>query len=71
MAYRDELDTIIGRKNNDGTISLIYSGDGEAVTRINEDVYPVGSALSARYEHPRGIVLTREDAIKLGIEIES
>ena len=32
--------------------------------------YPVGSELSARYEHPEGITLRPHDAEKLGIEIE-
>jgi hypothetical protein len=34
-------------------------------------VYPIGSALSARYEHPEGIILTPHDAEALGIEIQN
>jgi len=37
---------------------------------LDEDVYPVNSDWGARYEHPRGIVLSLEDADRLGIEIE-
>ncbi len=48
----------------------IFHESGEVVTRIDANVYPVGSDLSARYEHPEGIVLTVEDAEKLGIEVE-
>ena len=62
---------IFGRIRDDGNIDILYASDGAPVTRIDADVYPVESTLSARYEHPRGIVLTREDAESLGIEIES
>lgn len=48
----------------------ILHESGEMVTRIDANVYPVGSNCSARYEHPEGIVLTVEDAEKLGIEVE-
>jgi hypothetical protein len=57
------------RINDDGN-AIILEDDGSIVTRIDANVYPVGSDLSARYEHPEGIVLTVEDAEKLGIEVE-
>ena len=60
---------IFGRINNDGNVDVLTATDGEPVTRIDADVYPVGSNLSARYEHPTGITLTREDAVKIGVEI--
>jgi len=59
-----------GRINADGDVDLLHTSTGEAVTRLDADVYPVGSSLSARYEHPQGIVLTRADAMRVGIEIE-
>ena len=48
----------------------IFHESGDAVTRIDANVYPVGSNCSARYEHPEGIVLTIADAEKIGIEKE-
>jgi hypothetical protein len=57
------------RINDDGNAIILHES-GEMVTRIDANVYPVGSDLSARYEHPEGIVLTIADAEKLGIEVE-
>lgn len=57
------------RINDDGNAIILHES-GEMVTRIDANVYPVGSDLSARYEHPEGIVLTVEDAERLGIEKE-
>lgn len=68
--YRDSNDVIFGRQNNDGNVELFYEADGAQVTRLDENIYPVDSDLSARYEHPKGIVITLEDSNKLGIEIE-
>ena len=52
-----------------GTAAIFYD-DGRRVTRIDANVYPVGSSLSARYEHPEGITLSIADARKLGIPKE-
>ncbi len=71
MHYRDEIDEIFGRLNDDGNVMLLYVEDGSDVCQLDENVYPVGSDLSARYNHAEGIVLAPEDAEKLGIEIES
>ena len=57
------------RTDTDGN-AVILNDNGTAVTRIDADVYPVGSDLSARYGHPEGIVLTVADAQKIGIEAE-
>lgn len=57
------------RTNTNGN-AVVLNDDGTAVTRIDADVYPVGSNLSARYEHAEGVVLTVEDAEKIGIEAE-
>jgi len=70
MRYRDEIDNIFYRINEEGIADILYASDGMAVTRLDEDVYPVGSDLSARYEHADGIVLTIEDAEKIGIRGE-
>lgn len=59
-----------GRLNNDGSVSVLYEASGEPVTRLDHTVYPVGSLLSARYEHARGIVLTEQDARKIGLDID-
>ena len=62
---------IFGRKYRDEAGISILHEDGEPVTRIpGAAVYPVGSFLSADWEHPEGIVLTHEDCLILGIEIE-
>jgi hypothetical protein len=55
------------RKNDYGDAVILRASDGSAATRINANVYPVMSGLSARYEHPGGIVLTIADAEKIGI----
>jgi len=69
--YSDEIGKIFYRLNGDGNAVILYASDGEPVTMLDENVYPVGgSPLSARYEHPAGIVLTVEDAEKIGITKE-
>lgn len=65
-------DEIFGRVTDSGDVSLHYSVDGGAVTRLDGVVgfYPVDADLSVQYEHATGIVLSRADAIRLGVEIE-
>jgi hypothetical protein len=70
MTYKNENGEIFGRIDENGNVVVLYAEDGSAVTSIDENVYPVDSSLSARYEHAEGLVLTREDADSLGIEIE-
>ena len=47
----------------------IFHTSGEMVARIYGEprIYPIGSPLSCEYEHPKGIILTIEDAEKIGI----
>lgn len=62
--------TVYARKTNKGY--LLISDDG-ILTRFKDGdpiVYPVGSNVSAHYEHPNGIILTLKDVKKCGIEIE-
>ena len=59
---------MFARKNVDGNYD-IFENDGSVVTKINANVYPVGSNFSARYEHADGIVLTADDVDKLNIQI--
>lgn len=61
---------IFGRVNAMGYVEVLHSKDGAPVTKLDANVWPVGSSLSASYEHPQGIVLEMDDAKKLGIEIE-
>ena len=68
--YRDDIDEMFYRINEDGNAVILYSADGSAVCRLDEDVYPIGSELSARYEHPEGIVLSVSDAKAIGIPEE-
>ena len=58
------------RINEDGN-AVIFNNDGDVVTRIDENVYPVDSVLSVRYEHAEGVVLTIEDAQSIGIYEEN
>lgn len=67
-----KLDETFGRINDDGNVCVLDAESGEAVTRIEDaaGLYPVGSDLGCKYEHPRGIVITQADAARFGIEIE-
>ena len=62
------------RVNDAGNADIFHSSGEIAVRFLPEEthktVYPVGSGLSARYEHPNGIVLTVADAESLGIKEE-
>lgn len=60
---------LYGRMDLDGNVAL-EDANGELITRIDADVHPVGSNLSAREEHPDGITLSRSDAAKLGVVLE-
>lgn len=61
---------IFGRVTAEGNVAILVAETGEAVTRLDANVYPIGSDLSARYEHPAGIVLSADDAAKLGVVVE-
>ncbi|EIV3802018.1 hypothetical protein MAK22_001968 [Klebsiella aerogenes] len=65
-----QLSEVFGRVNSDGNVDLLDIETGEAVTRLDANLYPVNSQLSTRYEHAAGIVITLEDAEKTGINIE-
>ena len=60
---------LYGRMDLDGNVTL-EDENGSIVTRIDTDVQPVDSKLSARDEHPDGITLTRSDAAKLKVILE-
>ena len=70
MTYTDRYGTFFGRLDAEGNVVVLHVEDGLPTTRLDASVYPVGSELSARYEHPEGIVLSQKDAAALGIEIE-
>ena len=59
------------RTDTDGNAVILDREDGEVITRIDADVYPVWSGVSARYELPDGIVLTVTDAQSIGILSET
>jgi hypothetical protein len=52
--------------------AVIFNNDGSAATQIDANVYTIDSdgSKSVRYEHPEGIILTIEDAEKIGIKKE-
>ena len=62
--------TIFGRITENGNVAILDVEDGSAITRLDANLYPVGSSVSTRYEHPEGIVLSKDDAVKAGISIE-
>lgn len=66
------MDNIFYRFDEQENCRLFYRDSGEVVTRlyIGSDVYPVGSNLSACYEHPAGIVLDAADIRRLQIPDE-
>ena len=68
--YADKYGSFFGRYDDDGNVIVLHIKDGTEATELDASVYPVGSELSARYEHPEGITLRPHDAEKLGIEIE-
>jgi len=51
---------------------ILIAGDGVVTCFEPEDptVYPVGSSVSAHYDHPDGIVLSERDVKTCGIEFE-
>ena len=69
MTYSDKYGNFFGRMNNDGSVSVYHVEDGQPATRLDASVYPIQSDLSARYEHEE-ITLSKEDAARLGLEIE-
>lgn len=69
MPYSDKYGEFFGRFTDDGNVAILHVEDGAPATRLDASVYPVGSAVSARYEHPGGIVLTQTDVATLGIEV--
>lgn len=64
------INTMFGRINAAGDVD-VFEESGEVATRLDADVFPVGSSLSARYEHPAGITITRADAELLGLPIDN
>lgn len=70
MNYKDENGEFFGRIDENGNVMVLDVEDGIAANYLDADVYPIGSELSARHEHPEGIVLSVEDAEKIGIVIE-
>ncbi|EHJ0806465.1 hypothetical protein KAB87_004100 [Salmonella enterica] len=65
------INEVFGRINESGNVDVLYSETGELVTRLDVDgVYPVGSEFSTRYDHPDGIVISVEDAKRIGLDIE-
>ncbi|EEF8013771.1 hypothetical protein GWR30_23290 [Salmonella enterica] len=65
------INEVFGRINESGNVDVLYSETGEQVTRLDVNgVYPVGSEFSTRYDHPDGIVISVEDAKRIGLDIE-
>ena len=69
MAYSDKYGMFFARSIDTQTVTVLHD-DGTVATRLDASVYPVGSDLSARYEHPEGIVLFTHDATAIGLDIE-
>ena len=65
------INAMIGFVTPSGDVDVVWQRDGEPVTVIGATVFPVGSHLSARWEHPRGITLSRDDAARIGLSVYS
>ena len=66
-----QLNEIFGQLDSQGNVGLFFIESGEHVTRLDSDgIYPVDADVSTKYEHPEGIVITVDDANRLGIEVE-
>ena len=61
---------IFGRLDENGNVRVLYAASGAEVRELNADVYPFGSSRPVRYEHPDGIILSQEDAARIGLDIE-
>lgn len=65
------ISEVFGRVNEDGNVDVLYVETGEAVNRLDApDVFPVGSEFGCTWDHPEGITITKEDAIRLVLDIE-
>lgn len=65
------MENIFARKRKDRDYDILYTDDGDIkVTRIDANVYPVGSNKSAKYEFLEGNVLSKGDVKKLKLDIE-
>ncbi|GAF87481.1 unnamed protein product [marine sediment metagenome] len=64
------MNNIFARKQKNGNYLICNENDGSVVTRIDKSIYPVNSDVSARYEHPAGIELTKCQVMDAGIDIE-
>jgi len=67
--YHDKHGEFFGRINESGNVDVLHA-DGSAATRMDCSVYPIGSDVSARYEHPAGITISQDDAKRIGLDIE-
>lgn len=72
MAYTDQYGEFFGRTNENGDVVVLHVEDGAAATRMDCSLYTVdsGGSKSVCYEHPEGLVISRADAEKIGLEIE-
>jgi len=70
MTYSDKYGNFFGRIDENGDVVVLHVEDGSPATNLDASVYPIGSRLSARYEHASGIILARAVAEYIGIEIE-
>ncbi len=69
---RTSQDGLFGRLTPEGYVAVLHQESGEAATRMDNNLYPVEGdpSLSVRYEHPEGIVISRQDAERIGLWIE-
>ena len=67
------MNGIFGRTLESGDVALFYE-DGHVLDRLDTTPYApaycVDDGLGAAYEHPNGLIITRQDARRLDIEIE-
>lgn len=73
LELRKPANSCFGQVNEDGGVMLFHIEDGEALTRFREDwptTYAINSGFSCEYEHPEGIVISKQDAESLGVNIQ-
>jgi len=70
MTIETNTSEMFYRVNDAGNAVILHAEGGHVITKIDASVYPIGSDVSARYEHPAGIVLSISDAESIGIVAE-
>ena len=71
--YTDKFNEhgVYGQLDENNNVTCLCASEGVPVTKLDANIYPVNSNLSAKYEHAQGITITIDNGNKIGIAIES